>query len=134
MVFGGPRLGDLEPRLVLALFVEHDDGDGDAADLARDDVLVPVVEIDGIGDAALERDVAVLRQARQLAHVRRLVPLAVVDGVGRRVEAGDLAEVCFVDAADLEPESKVPQGIASHVPSPSVPARAITTGPTSRGS
>jgi len=68
------------------------------------DEVGPVLEVNVVGDAALERDVLVLRLAGALAVVRRVAALAVHDGFGRARERAHLGEARHVAAVPLESE------------------------------
>src|SRR6185295_14667226 len=90
-----PCLADDEARPVLARFVLDDDRDAPAiaGKLALRHVTKPVEQCQRIPagrEAVLQRDVAVLREARELSHVRRIGALAVVDDGDLRFEPGDL--------------------------------------------
>ena len=83
-------------------------------DLAGRDVGMPLEQVERIradGHAPLQRDVAVLGQAGQLADVRRIGALAIVDRVDRRLGDRDLAEAGLRDAVDLQAVAEIAKRI-----------------------
>jgi hypothetical protein len=72
---------------------------------------MPLVELDVIGDAPLEHDVAVLGHARQLAGREVVAALAVLDDVDGRVEPAGLVKRGPGDAVDFHQEVEVACGI-----------------------
>src|SRR5438105_15486599 len=98
VILAGPRFRYLPARLVRARLVYDDDRDVLALDIAVDDLLVPVVDLLGIGDAPLQRYGAELGQAGELAHVRRIGSLAVVRRLHGGIEAGHFAEPALLDS------------------------------------
>src|SRR4051812_18511080 len=69
---GGPAADEVPAQHRLAGFVEEDDRPGTAVRLAVHDGLPPVPEREVAGEAALEDDVRVLREPRQLARAGRI--------------------------------------------------------------
>jgi hypothetical protein len=117
-VLDRPGLAHDEARLVGAGLVQDDDGDPLAivGDLAGDDAPVPVEQLERVGDAVPERDVAVFGEAGELADMVRVIALAVVDRLGRRFADRNLAEPRLRNAVDLEPKAEISPRILS-VPS-----------------
>jgi hypothetical protein len=59
------------------------------------------------GDARFERDVAVLGQAGELAHVRRIRSFAVVDRLDGGLGDRHFAEAGLGDVVDFQPKAEI---------------------------
>src|SRR6516225_8723881 len=121
-VLDRPRLTHDEPALIGTTLILHDDDDlsAIARQLSRDDLPVPLVKLQRLRHALLQRDVAVLREPGQLAGVRWIGSLAVLDHVGSRCEGLHLAETGCLKAVNFETEAEVTIRIgARHDPLPS---------------
>src|SRR5208283_1312761 len=92
----------------LSRLVEQDDRPGRTLSLAVDDLLAPGPQV-GVGSpAALQDDVGVLHEPRELANGAHVItPLAVLDDVGIGGQAGDLAEAGHDDPVNLDLEIKL---------------------------
>src|SRR6516162_8034227 len=64
--FAGPALGELPLQGRLARLVEERDGAGEPLGLSLDDLLAPVPQLSRGREAALEHDIGVLAQPRDL--------------------------------------------------------------------
>src|SRR5262249_51862704 len=71
----------------------------------------PLLELEIVGDAALERDRLVLGAARGLARGAGVAALAVLDDLGRALERAHLADAGHVPAVPFAPELEVLVGI-----------------------
>jgi len=72
---------------------------------------VPVRQLDRVGEAPFERDVAVFVDALELANGGELVPLAIFDGVVARIADRDFREAGLDDAVYFEPVAEIAQRI-----------------------
>src|SRR5581483_2709679 len=111
VVLDGPRVRHDESRDVESSAIEHDDGDVPPLDLAGGDLPMPLRQLERRRHTALESDVPELRQTRELAEVRGIGALPILDHVRRRRRDLDLAEAGDGDAVDLHSKLKVPQRI-----------------------
>src|SRR4051794_17233378 len=66
MQLARPAVAEVPADLILAAVVLQDDRTVTAIDIAVDDALPPLPELGVLGDAALEHDVRIPRQPRQL--------------------------------------------------------------------
>src|SRR5690606_22721532 len=108
-----PGVEEVPARDLLPAAIEEDYRAVAAAYLAAHDVAMPLVELDVVGHPPLEDDVAVLGHPRQLPRRQVVAALAVLDHVGRRVEAAHLVEGGASDAVDLDEEVEVEVGIGA---------------------
>ena len=86
--FADPAVFEIPAQHVVVLFVLQDDGAVAPVGHAVEDVFVPVPKILVIRVSALQRDIGELAQPGQLSDgERRVLSLAIVDGVRRRGQA-----------------------------------------------
>jgi hypothetical protein len=102
---GWPSVDEVPARLLVAGEVELDDRSVLALDGALQRRAVPLVELDGLGQAPPEHEVREANAARELADLAATT-LWVLDHLDRRAEARALAEVSLADPVDLDPEEE----------------------------
>src|SRR5688572_530137 len=108
----GPGLHEVPARhLHLVGLVVDDDGPVLADDHAVHDLLAPVPQLAGGGDAPLERDVGVGGLAGQLVGGCVVAALAVLDHLGGGAQPGALGEAALGDAVELHEVVKDPQRV-----------------------